>query len=222
MAPVAVNAVLLEGFQVQPSCSWVPPTATTYGELAGHCAVGYGYTVPSRCGLLAFDVPVSPAAAKKLSWRARPFLNTWSNFAVCVAAAPPKVCSVTANDMENIVPGGVASISLEIALNRLGKPCTPSVSAGGTASRMMCASGAMEYAHSMSSVASPDQLAAEQEPDRPLPWQVLWYCGFPSGKICWKSGAGRLGKNDSWKGPRSAAAVGLPYESTSTIVWPCP
>src|SRR5487761_162351 len=131
--------------------------------------------VPSRCGLLALDVPESPAAAKKLSCLARPAWKTWSNFAVWAAAAPPNVCSVAANDIENTVPGGVAAISPEIALNRLGKPCTPSVSAGGTASSTMCASGAIEYAHSMSSVASPDQPAAAQEPDRPLPWQALWY-----------------------------------------------
>jgi len=41
-APVEVNGSLLEGFQVQPSCSWVPPTATTNGEVAGHHADGPG------------------------------------------------------------------------------------------------------------------------------------------------------------------------------------
>ncbi len=38
--PVEVNASLLAGFRVQPSCSWVPPTETTYGELGGHPTVG--------------------------------------------------------------------------------------------------------------------------------------------------------------------------------------
>ncbi len=44
----------------------------------------------------------------------------------------------------------------------------------------MCASGAIEYAHSMSSVASPDQPAAAHGPD--FPWElvhVFLYCGFP-------------------------------------------
>ena len=108
---------------------------------------------------------------------------------------------------------------LEIALNRFGRPCTPSVSAGGTANRMMWASGAIEYAHSMSRVASPDQPAAAHGPDLPFELvHVLLYCGFPCGKTCWKLGFGRLEKNLSWKYCRSAAAVGLPYESTSTIV----
>src|SRR5215467_5164842 len=202
--------MLLEGFQVQPSCSWVPPTATTNGEVAGHHALGPGKVPVSLCFLLMPRLPKSPVAAKKLSCLARPAWNTWSNRAVWTAAAPPKACSVAASDMEKTVPGGVALISPEIALNRFGKPCTPRVSAGGTASRMMCASGAMAYAHSMSSVASPDQFAAAHGPDRPLLLQVLWNCGFPCGKSCWKSGAGRPGKNVSWKCRKSAAAVGLP------------
>jgi hypothetical protein len=115
----------------------VPPTETTYGELVGQFAVGNGYTPDSRCCLLKFAVPKSPEETKKLSFFASPFWNTLSNLAVCVAAAPPNVCSVTPNDIENSVPDGVASISPEIALKRFGKPCTPSVSAGGTASRMM-------------------------------------------------------------------------------------
>src|SRR6266571_9032896 len=112
-------------------------------------------------------LPKSPEAAKKLSCLARPALNTWSNFAVWTAAAPPNVCSVAASDIENTVPGGVALISPEIALNRFGKPCTPRVSAGGTASKTMCASGAIAYDHSMSSVASPDQFAAADGPEGP-------------------------------------------------------
>src|SRR5262249_28314053 len=110
--------------------------------------------------------------------------------------------------MENTVPGGVAAISPEIALNRFGKPCTPSVSAGGTASSTMCASGAIEYAHSMSSVASPDHNAAAHGPDKPLLWQVLWNCGLPCGKICSKLGAGRGGKEGGGEGVRRAAAGG--------------
>ena len=74
----------------------------------------------------------------------------------------------------------------------------------------------------MSSVASPDHNAAAHGPDRPLLLQVLSNCGLPSGKICSKLGAGRAAKNVSWKCVRSAAAVGLPYASTSTIVWPWP
>src|SRR6516225_3121513 len=213
MAPVEVNASLLDGFQVQPSCSWVPPTATTNGEVAGQLTVGVGNVPVSLCCLLKPRLPKSPVEAKKLSCLARPAWNTWSNLAVWTAAAPPKACSVAPSDMENTVPGGVASISPEIALNRFGKPCTPRVSAGGTASSTMCASGAIEYAHSMSSVASPDHNAAAHGPDRPLLLQVLSNCGLPSGKICSKLGAGRAAKNVSWKCVRSAAAVGLPYAS---------
>src|SRR5262249_26986925 len=213
---------LLAGSEAQRACSGAPPPATTNGELAGHHAVGPGNAPVSLCCLLMPRLPKSPVAAKKLSCLARPAWNTWSNRAVWTAAAPPKACSVAASDKENTVPGGVASISPEIALNRFGKPCTPRVSAGGTASSTMCASGAIEYAHSMSSVASPDHKAAAHGPDRPLLLQVLLNCGLPCGKICSKLGAGKLGKNVSWKCRRSAAAVGLPYASTSTIVWPWP
>src|SRR5215469_5944554 len=144
MAPVEVNAALLDGFQVQPSCSWVPPTATTYGEVDGYPTAGTGQKLASLCCLQKLALPKSPVAAKKLSCLARPALNTWSNFAVWTFAAPPNACSVADSDIENIVPGGVALISPDMALNRFGKPCTPSVSAGGTASRTRCASGAIE------------------------------------------------------------------------------
>src|SRR5260370_42363660 len=109
-----------------------------------------------------------------------------------------------------------------MGLKGWGKPGGGGVSAGGTASSTTCASGAMEYAHSMSSVASLDREAAAQGPDRPLLLQVLLNCGLPGGKICSKLGADRAGKNVSWKWRRSAVAVGLPYASTSTIVWPWP
>jgi len=167
-APLATGASL-EGFQRQPSCSWVPPTDTTNGELAGHTAVGNGMVRPSFACLPALAVPASPAAPKKLSFLARPCWNTASNFEVCAAAAPPKSCSAAANDIEKTVPGGVAAISPEMALNRLGKPWTPTVSAGGTARRTMLASGAIEYAHSMSRVASNDHPAAALGPDWPWP-----------------------------------------------------
>lgn len=49
---------------------------------------------------------------------------------VVSAAAPPNACSVAAGDIENSVPGGVASISSEIALNRFAKPWTPRVWTG--------------------------------------------------------------------------------------------
>ena len=64
----------------------------------------------------------------------------------------------------------------------------------------MCASGAIEYAHSMSSVASPDQPAAAHGPDFPFAGlvHVLWYCGLPCGKTCSKLGSGSAGKNVSW------------------------
>src|SRR5579863_407451 len=119
-APVASKAVFVVGSHVQPLWSWVPPTATTYGEVDGHSTVGNWYGRESRCCLPTLMVPVSPAASKKLSCLARPRWNTLSNFAVCAAAAPPKVCSVEENDMEKTVPSGVAVISCVIALNRLG------------------------------------------------------------------------------------------------------
>src|ERR1700688_3077327 len=155
----------LVGFHAQPYCSCVPPTAVTYGLDAGQPSVGYAYVAVSRC---CFDTPcdpLSPDEAKNVSPLAMPFWKTASNFAVCAFAAPPNVCSVMPKLIEKTVPPGVASISSEIALNRFGSPCTPSVSAGGTAIRMMCASGAIAYDHSMSSVASPDHPAAPLEPD---------------------------------------------------------
>src|SRR5438876_11759845 len=91
-APLEVKASLLDGFQVQPYCSWVPPTDTTYGELAGHQAVGVEYVPLSLCCLLIPKEPKSPEAAKKLSCLASPARKTRSKRAVWVAAAPPKAC----------------------------------------------------------------------------------------------------------------------------------
>lgn len=102
------KAVLLVGSQVHPDWSWVPPTATTFGEVAGHSTVGYGWERLPRCCLLTLRVLVSPAASKKLSCFASPLSNTFVTLAAWDAAAPPKVCSVEENDMENTVPGGVA------------------------------------------------------------------------------------------------------------------
>jgi len=127
----------------------------------------------SRCCFATPREPLSPEEAKNESPFAIPFWNTASNFDVWTWAAPPKVCSVTPKLIEKTVPDGVASISWLIPLKRVGKPCTPSVSAGGTARRTMCACGAIAYAHSMSSVASPAQLAAAAGPDWPLPLAVL-------------------------------------------------
>jgi hypothetical protein len=81
-----------------------------------------------------------------------------------------------------------------------------SVSAGGTASSTMCACGAIEYAHSMSSVASPDQPAAPADPDFPLPLEFEKPVG--PWTICSNDGLGSPGKNVSWKVCRSCAAVG--------------
>src|SRR5919204_2621920 len=157
----------LVGFHFQPYWSCVPPADVTYGLDVGHHTVGYGYVALSACCFAAPIEPKSPEEAKNVSPFAFPFWKTASNFAVCCCAAPPNVCSVTAKLSEKTVPAGVASISSLIALNRFGKPCTPRVSAGGTASRTMCASGAIAYDHSMSSVASPDQFAAALGPDSP-------------------------------------------------------
>ena len=73
----------------------------------------------------------------------------------------------------------------------------------------------------MSRLASPDHPAAAHGPESPLELlQVLWYCGLPCGNTWSKFGSGRFGKNVLWKCRRSDAPVGVPYASTSTIVWP--
>ena len=74
----------------------------------------------------------------------------------------------------------------------------------------------------MSSVASPDQPAAAPGPDWPFAFGLPLSCGFPSGRPARSSAAGSVGMKVSWNDWRSSAAVGLPYESTSTIVWPSP
>src|SRR5260370_41845281 len=78
-APVEVNGTLLDGFQVQPSCSWVPPTATTNGELACHHTVGPGNLPVSLCCLLMPRLPKSPEAAKRFSLVALLGWNTRAN-----------------------------------------------------------------------------------------------------------------------------------------------
>src|SRR5260221_5686455 len=124
------------GFHVQPYCSCVPPTEVTYGLDAGQPSTGALYVAASRCCFATPSEPLSPDEAKNVSPLAMPFWKTASNFAVCCAAAPPNVCSVTPKLIEKTVPGPFASISSLIALNRFGKPCTPSVSAGWTAGKM--------------------------------------------------------------------------------------
>ena len=95
------------------------------------------------------------------------------------------------------MPDGYVSIAWSIALKMFGKPCTPSVSAGGTASSTMCAFGAIAYAHWTSSAASPAQPAAEPGPDWPLAFGLPFSCGFPIGKTCSKSGCGKPAMNVS-------------------------
>src|SRR5262249_42204923 len=101
---------------------------------------------------------------------------TASYLAIWLLPDPPlKSCSGKPKLIENVVPDGYVSMAFEIALNRFGMPWTPSVSAGGTASRTMCACGAIAYAHSMSSDASPAQPSAAQGPECcvPLPLQLV-------------------------------------------------
>jgi hypothetical protein len=56
-APVEVKASLLDGFHAQPSCSRVPPTETTYGELAGHHTAGFGHAPLSLVQLADAQAP---------------------------------------------------------------------------------------------------------------------------------------------------------------------
>ena len=177
--PSALNATSLCGFHVQPSWSCVPPTAVTYGLEAGQPVVGNEYVVVFLACLVTPSVPSSPDDAKNVSPLAIPFWNTASNLAVWFAAAPPNVCSVTPKLIEKTVPDGFASIWSLIALNRFGKPWTPSVSAGGTPISTMCASGAIAYDHSMSRFASPAQPSAPADPDLPLP--TFLKSGWPFG-----------------------------------------
>src|SRR4029077_13425540 len=109
----------------QPYWSCVPPAEVTYGLDAGHPAVANGFVPVSFVCFDAPVVPLSPDDEKNVSPFATPFCSTASNFDVCWAAAPLNVCSGTPKLIENTVPAGVASISLLIALNRFGKPCTP-------------------------------------------------------------------------------------------------
>src|SRR5262249_35045684 len=129
------------------------------------------------CCCLAVPVaPSSPEDAKNVSPLSKPLWKTASYLAIWALAEPPvKFCSAKPKLIENTVPDGYLSIAPEIALNRFGMPCTPSVAAGGTASRTMCACGAIAYAHSMSSDASPAQPSAAHGPECcvPLPLQLV-------------------------------------------------
>src|SRR5260370_34414105 len=112
-----------------------------------------------------------------------------------------------------MVPAGYLSIAICIALNMLGRPCTPRVSAGGVANRTNLASGAIAYAHSISRVASSDHPAAKHGPESPLSLlQTKLVVGFPNGYHWVKSGAGKLGWKVSWKKLMSLVAGVLPNE----------
>ena len=59
-APVEVKASLPDGFHAQPSRSRVPPTETTYSELAGHHTAGFGHAPLSLCSFLMPKLPKPP------------------------------------------------------------------------------------------------------------------------------------------------------------------
>ena len=142
--PSALNATSLCGFQRQPNWSWVPPTAVTYGLDAGQPAVGNENERLSFCCLDAPVVPSSPDAAKNESPFAIPRWKTCVEpRGLRLRRAAERLLGRPRSSCENTVPDGYASIAWSIALNRFGKPCTPSVSAGGTPSSTMCACGAI-------------------------------------------------------------------------------
>src|SRR4029079_10055667 len=146
----------------------VPRTAAASGLEDGQPAVG---NANERLPFCCFDAPVvpsSPEAAKNESPFAIPRWYVCSKREVWTHLAPPNVCSATPRLSEKTVPEGYVSIAWSIALKMFGKPCTPSVSAGGTGSRTMCDFGAIAYAHWTSSAASPAQPAAAPGPDWPL------------------------------------------------------
>src|SRR5215471_9697424 len=131
------------GASVQPRNSWVPPTAVTSGLTAGKPTAVVEKTVDSLCCLDVLPLPSSPDEARNVSPLAMPLAYVWLNDCICCRAAPPNVCSPRPKLCEKTVPGGSVSMAICMALNRLGRPCTPNVSAGGVDSRAMCASGAI-------------------------------------------------------------------------------
>ena len=79
-----------------------------------------------------------------MSCLASPRWKVWSNLANCCRTdEPANASSLVPNDIENTVPAGYFAMAQSMAFIRFGRPCTPWVSAGGVASRTMCAFGAM-------------------------------------------------------------------------------
>ena len=187
----------------------MPPAAVTSGSEAGHSAVGKGYRRPC---LSTFAVPESPAALTTVTRFAAAIAYTSSKRAICVAVAPLKDCSVTAK-LWLITEPGYDWIAIASPWNMLGNPWTPCVSAGFASTRTSFASGAIAWAHCTSRLVSNAQPAW-------MPCIAGLKDGVPVGWRIVRSGAGR--PNVELKNCRSSRAVGLPYESTMTIVSPFP
>ena len=97
----------------------------------------------ARCERVTPVEPSSPERAKNVSRLASPRWKVRSNLANCALAAPAKACSSVPKDIEKTVPAGYFEIAQSMAFIRLGRPCTPCVSAGGVAISTMCALGAI-------------------------------------------------------------------------------
>ena len=158
-----------------------------------------------------------------MSLFARPRWNVASNLVNCaLAAAAAERRSSVPKDIENTVPDGYFAIAASMAFMRFGRPCTPCVSAGGVASSTMCAFGAIAYAHSMSRVASPAQPFGGGRAD--VPDAVAG--GALVVRRAEREDLLEVGRRSAVglarTSARSLAPVGVPYASTSTMVWPAP
>jgi hypothetical protein len=193
----------------------------TYGLEAGQPAVGNEYVAVFLACLVTPSVPPSPDDAKNVSPLAIPFWNTASNFAVWFAAAPAERLL---GDAEAHREDGPGRIRIDLVADRLEQVREP-----------------LDAFRLRGRHADQNDVRERRDRVRPLDVEVrLTRPAFGAGRpglavadvrevrlAVWietavKFGLDRFGKKVSWNFCRSAAPVGVPYESTSTIVWPWP
>src|SRR6266545_5375534 len=146
---------------------YVPPTPVTSGSDAGHSTVGNGNVVGFGTGVNElFADPPSPELPSTVTPFAAAETNAWrrlsSDWVLAKASsAEAKLCEITVARWWSTMNCSAFII--------VGKPCTPSVSAGFVVTFRMLAPGAIACAHSTSSATSSAQMLRVWMPTELLP-----------------------------------------------------
>ena len=209
----------------------MPPTPVTSGSEAGQFTVGNGSVVGFFTGVFfELAVPPSPELASTVTPSAAAEMNACRRFSSdCVlpklSSTAPKLCVMT-------VAWWLSTMNCS-AFIIVGKPCTPSVSAGLVVTLRMFAIGAMACAHSTSRAVSRVQASRFCSPVPLLPGGGAFTWVFPFQYTCWNvgipapqaaPGSPHMCGRPIWvsKLARSEAMLGLPNESMMAIVTPRP